>query len=176
MIFFLLLTSASLDVFLLLQKDVQEQELSLIREYETKLLARQDEYVAQDLASAVTFSQSLARISCLLRQVVRSLNGEDLPSPVTRQDGEDNYEPWAATTASQYALEREIELSRLETENEELRRMLDSYAASGIRRSTSEVRPTFEPPRREDEEMNVQNSESTPAIVGPFGTYKRLRS
>ncbi|KAG6903136.1 hypothetical protein C0995_004683 [Termitomyces sp. Mi166 len=155
-------------------KDVQERELSLIREYETKLLARQDEYVAQDLASAVVFSQTLARISHLLRHFLRSLNGEDLDSPVIRQGSEDNREPWTATAASQHALERETELTRLEIENEELRRMLGLVAAPRVRRSIPEVRSTFEPPRR-DEGMNVQNPESTSAIVGPFGTYKRLR-
>ncbi|KAG6878916.1 hypothetical protein C0992_006662 [Termitomyces sp. T32_za158] len=159
-----------------IKKDVQEQELSLIRDYETKLLARQDEYVAQDLASAVAFSQSLARISLLLRQFLRSLNGEDPASPVVSQDDEDNLEPWGTMTASQHALERETELSRLETENEELRRMLDSYATPRNRRDTSEVRPIFESPRRErdDEMMDVRNLDNTTA-VGPFGTYKRLR-
>ncbi|KAG6868618.1 hypothetical protein C0993_000421 [Termitomyces sp. T159_Od127] len=157
-------------------KEVQEQELSLIREYETKLLARQDEYVAQDLASAVTFSQSLARLSHLLRHFLRSLNGEDLASPVTSEDGEDNREPWAASAASQHALERETELSRLETENEELRRMLGSYAVPSNIRSTIEVRSTFELQRRNDEGTNMQNLESTSATNGPYGTYKRLLS
>ncbi|KNZ80916.1 hypothetical protein J132_03616 [Termitomyces sp. J132] len=156
-------------------KDVQERELSLIREYETKILARQDDYVTQDLASAVTFSQSLARISRLLRQFLRSLNGEDLDLPIPRQNGEDHRESWTTTAASEYALERETELTRLEIENEELRRMLGLAAAPTTRPNISETRPTFEPLQRDDEGMNTQNPESTSTIVGPFGTYKRLR-
>ncbi|KAG5341616.1 hypothetical protein C0989_008595 [Termitomyces sp. Mn162] len=158
-----------------LKKDVQERELSLIREYETKILARQDDYVTQDLASAVTFSQSLARISRLLRQFLRSLNGEDLDLPIPRQNGEDHRESWTTTAASEYALERETELTRLEIENEELRRMLGLAAAPTTRPNISETRPTFEPLQRDDEGMNTQNPESTSTIVGPFGTYKRLR-
>ncbi|KAG6808996.1 hypothetical protein H0H92_002063 [Tricholoma furcatifolium] len=107
------------------QRDVQERELSLIREFETQLLARQEEYVAQDLATNTAVSESLVRVSRILRQVLRLLGGEDVELPTGQKaDDEENREPWSSATTSDHALQREIELVRLEIENEELKRML----------------------------------------------------
>ncbi|KAF5382490.1 hypothetical protein D9615_002999 [Tricholomella constricta] len=156
-------------------QDVQERELSLIREYETKLLARQEEYVAQDLATSTAISESLVRISHLLRQFLRSLGGEDADPPTTRIDDEENREPWTSVAASDYALEKEIELARLEKENEELRRMMWLVAAQP-RPSNSETRPTFESPLEEQQRLtSTAKSGGTTGAVGPFGTYKRTR-
>src|SRR5436190_1732956 len=102
----------------LLQRDVQEHELSLVRDYEAKLLVREEEAVTQDLATSTAVSQSLARLSHSLRHSLRSLGGED-----PADDGPPDEEP-NASTAPGWALEREVELARLEKENEMLRRML----------------------------------------------------
>jgi hypothetical protein len=91
---------------------VQEHELSLVRDYEAKLLVREEEAVTQDLATSTAVSQSLARLSHSLRHSLRSLGGEDA-------DGDE--EP---SEGAIWALEREAELARLEKENEMLRRML----------------------------------------------------
>ena len=82
------------------------------------------------------------RISHLLRQYLRSFQGEDtdLPRPPSV---EENREPWTISTASDQALEREIELARLEKENEELRRMLGLVPAQP-RGSSSDRRPRLE--------------------------------
>ncbi|KDQ62562.1 hypothetical protein JAAARDRAFT_54489 [Jaapia argillacea MUCL 33604] len=134
--------------------EVQEHELSLIREYETRLVAQETEDLNAELASSTQLSESLSRISTLLRQVIRLTNGEDgaimppdyspqstsfshgallsglelapLPTSPT-QDGGDALEddPELRDQAvADWALDRECELARLEKENEELRRLL----------------------------------------------------
>jgi len=156
-------------------QDVQERELSLIREYETKLLAREEENATQDLASSTMVSESLARISHLLRQFLRSQGGEDAELPSSRVDENEDREPWTAVSAAEYALERDIELARLEKENEELRRMM-GLVPPHPRRSNSEPRPTFEAPRPPPQRNPSQNRLGGAAgTVGPFGTYKRTR-
>jgi len=157
-------------------QDVQERELSLIREYETKLLARQEENSAQDLLSSTAVSESLGRISHLLRQFLRSMGGEDVDPPTTRVDDEEDREPWTAVLAADHALEREIELARLESENEELRRMM-GLVATQPRRGDSESRVTFEPLQRENQRIsNINTLGGATGAMGPFGTYKRMRS
>lgn len=96
----------------------------MIREYEAKLLAREEENSKKDLDTSTAISHSLARLSYLLRQVLRSQNGEDTESPGSRMDNNENREPWTVSAASDCALERDIELARLEKENEELRRLM----------------------------------------------------
>jgi len=153
-------------------QDVQERELSLIREYESKLLALEEENAYQELANSTALSESLARLSCVLRHVLRIHGGEepesdtnecadssDSPPPVTPTNFDENCEPGASATGAGYALEREIELARLEKENEELRRMLGlvpSYPSrrslhqqnSGSDGSVSSRMPPFEPVSR----------------------------
>ncbi|KAH9480510.1 hypothetical protein JR316_0007110 [Psilocybe cubensis] len=125
---------------------VQERELSLIREYEAKLLAREEENAESSLDSSTAISNSLVRLSHLLRQVLRSQNGEDADSPVTRTDDVEDREPWTAAAASEYALERDIELARLEKENEELRRLMGLLPSYPRKDSGSDFRPIFEAP------------------------------
>ncbi|KAJ7758525.1 hypothetical protein DFH07DRAFT_710847, partial [Mycena maculata] len=127
-------------------KDVQERELALSREYETQLLARQEECDSHDLGSSTTVYESLGRISHVLRQLLRAQGGEPVePEPTAAPEPDlsvalkplavEDREPWTtlaarepwtapAVTGADHALEREIELARLEKENEELRRML----------------------------------------------------
>jgi len=128
------------------QQDVQERELSLIREYETKLLALQEGYAAQDLLTSSSVSESLVRISHLLRQCLRSFQGEDIDPPRPPSVDEESRQPWTTSTASDQALEREIELARLEKENEELRRMLGLVPVQP-RGSSSDRRLRLELPR-----------------------------
>ena len=153
---------------------VQERELSLIRDYETKLLARQEEDAAHDLSSSTAVSESLGRISNLLRQFLRTLGGEDIHGG----DEDEDRDPWDSVSAAEYALEREIELARLEKENEELQRMMGLVAAHP-RRTNSDTRPTFEPPPRSGMGQRVSSISrlgGASGVVGPFGTYKRMRS
>ena len=134
--------------------DTQSHELSLIRSYESHLLAREEENTAKDLALATSLTHSLVRLSGVLRGLVRLESGEEhLPqimggltvgkSSTSSNEGSsptgadakvdadsdaevlEDREPWMGLEASEsdYALERDIELARLEKENEELRRL-----------------------------------------------------
>lgn len=143
-------------------QDVQERELSLIREYEAKVLARDEENAAMDLDASTAVSNSLVRLSYLLRQVLRSQNGEDAESPVTRTDNEEDREPWAAGAASDYALERDIELARLEKENEELRRLMGLLPPQPRKDSGSDFRPIFELPHP----VRLPSMQKVPSTVG----------
>ncbi|KAK0487316.1 hypothetical protein IW261DRAFT_1447215 [Armillaria novae-zelandiae] len=132
-------------------KDVQERELSLIREYETRLLALEEDNAARDLSTSTATSGAIARLSAIMRRVLRALGGED-------GDGEGEGE----------ALEREIELARLEKENEELRRMLGLLPPGQARREG----PGYDP------RAFFEQGKARPvgiAAVGPFGTFKRTR-
>lgn len=159
-------------------RDVQESELSLIREYETKLLTRQEEDAAHDLASSTAISAALGRISNLFRQFLRTLDGEDVDLLPTQVDDDEDRQPGNSVLAAEYALEREIELARLEKENEELRRMMGLVAAHP-RRANSDPRTTFEPPPRPGIAQRVSSTSklgSSSGTLGPYGTYKRIRS
>jgi len=158
-------------------QDVQERELSLIREYEMKLLARQEEHVTQDLALSSSISESLVRLSNHLRQFLRSLQGEE-PSRSSRiMDSADEEEGdfrdgWTSREAgTDQALEREIELARLERENGELRRMLGLIDAPS-RSNTDPRGMPFDLARLE------QSRPASAAKVGGggvFSTYKPTR-
>lgn len=99
---------------------MQERELSLIREYETKLLVLEDENSGEELRQNTETSESLRRIAHLLRQLMRTQGGEEGTGGEVEEDSEE--EEWSGS--ADYALEREIELARLEKENEELKRMM----------------------------------------------------
>ncbi|KAF5360729.1 hypothetical protein D9756_004782 [Leucocoprinus leucothites] len=106
-------------------RDVQERELSLIREYETKLLSREEENATQELVANTALSASLSRLSNVLRGLLRTESGEDdeVPPP-ERTKEEEEEEPWNTALAAEYSMEREIELARLQAENEQLKQML----------------------------------------------------
>jgi hypothetical protein len=122
------------------QRDVQERELSLIREYESKLLAREEENTTHDLSTSSALSASLARLSHVLRQFLRSLGGEGQEQ---ERSSDEDREQWRDTVEAQHALERECELARLEKENEELRLMLDMIGYDG--KGSTESRPGLAP-------------------------------
>ncbi|KAF8640623.1 hypothetical protein AX17_000284 [Amanita inopinata Kibby_2008] len=128
----------------------QRHGLTLTRHYEALILARETQTHLTDLSSSIQTSQSLQRISTLLRALLQSMNGEIHDMPDHSYTNSDYYFPGAHDTNFTYnidrdnqqpaglaelealvdalgddwALEREIEISRLEKENEELRKML----------------------------------------------------
>ena len=149
----------------------------MIREYEAKLLAREEDNSKRDLDSSTAISQSLVRLSYLLRQVLRSQNGEDIDSPVTRADDDDNREPWTVSAVSDHALERDIELARLEKENEELRRLMGLLPLQRRKDSSSEYGAAFDAPPP----MRLPSMQKISPLGGgkstqQYETFKRTRS
>ncbi|KII86887.1 hypothetical protein PLICRDRAFT_113936 [Plicaturopsis crispa FD-325 SS-3] len=153
-------------------REVQEHELSLIREYETKLLEREDADATRELTSSSSLSQSLAQISHLLRLYMRSLNGEDVERPEGPALGDDEHE-WTNVAASDWALERECELARLERENEVLRRLVGQAPLEA-------PPPDQNPPplARTLSGVTIHHGKELrggpTGRVGPFGTYKAM--
>lgn len=123
--FRVLFLSHSQCVRLIVQREVQEKELSLIRDFESNILSLQDEDSTKRLIASTSQTESLARLSRTFRQFMRSVAGEDVDKISSNAtDQTEVFEPWSASSGTDWALERECELSRLERENEELRRML----------------------------------------------------
>jgi len=114
--------------------------LSLIREYEAKLLAREEENTTKELVQISTVTSSLSRLSSLLRQVLLLQNGEDAEG--CAGDEQD----WMTPAVTEEALERDIELARLEKENEELRRLIGVLPPQPRKDSGSDFRPMFDVP------------------------------
>ncbi|KAK7063862.1 hypothetical protein R3P38DRAFT_3382606 [Favolaschia claudopus] len=138
----------------------QQHELNLTRHYEALLLTRETQNLSIDLASGTDLARSLQRVSQLLRGMLRSMAGEetDFANPDPDYDGGESGvgfvdpsdlealvnaldevgQPGYAGTEGRedWAFERECEITRLEQENAELRRMLgidpESLAASGV--------------------------------------------
>ncbi|KAF7347479.1 hypothetical protein MVEN_01504100 [Mycena venus] len=138
----------------------QQHELNLTRHYEALLLTRETQNLSMDLASGTDLARSLQRVSQLLRGMLRSMAGEDtdLPNPDPDYDGgesgvgfvdpsdlealvnalDETGQPGYTGTEGRedWAFERECEITRLEQENAELRRLLgidpESLAASGV--------------------------------------------
>lgn len=141
--FRLLLTALSEDRF---QRDVQENELAIIREFESRILTLQDQDSTKRLIASTAQSESLARLSRSFRQFMRSVGGED----ADRSSSDDNpksedLESWsAASSSAEWALERDCELARLEKENEELRRMVGAEfgdSRTRVRNASEHTRP-----------------------------------
>ncbi|KAG6337315.1 hypothetical protein ID866_1777 [Astraeus odoratus] len=167
-------------------RDVQEHELALIREYESKLLARESENLHRALISSTTESASLGRISSALRTLMRVINGEEGPtrevssSPLSRSSmmGVEE-EEFNGETKEDKALEQEIELARLEQENAILRRMLGldlreseySGGAIGTTSTAEQQRPPVPRPLSGVQQKKLLGG--APGTVGPYGTYKR---
>jgi len=145
-----------------LQHDVQCQELTRIREYESRILERDTEAQVAQLGVQTALSASLMRISALLRSALRAYNGE----------GED-----ADPDAADWALERECELARLERENAVLRTLLGAPGGE----DDANLRLALPPPQEDGRrsvlsavrEGNVMKG-GPKGTVGPFGAYKKL--
>ncbi|KAF8610749.1 hypothetical protein BDV93DRAFT_431446 [Ceratobasidium sp. AG-I] len=134
----------------------QQHELNLTRHYESLILQLQSQTQSLVLNASTTHSQSVSKLSHLLRILLRSFSGEDanfdpsaLPDPralcdpnhpehakalelleslpsaeVSAPTSDDQTNPEEADARADWALEREIEICRLEQENETLRRLL----------------------------------------------------
>ena len=142
------------------QHDVQCQELTRIREYESRILEREAEAQIAQLSAQTAFSATLTRVSTLLRSAFRTLNGEG-------GDGDPDAADWA--------LERECELARLERENAVLRMLLGVPGAE----EETHLRLALPPPEdgRGSALSAVRESYGVKGgprgTVGPFGTYKK---
>ena len=170
-----------------MQHEIQEHELELIRKYEASLLAKEAEQLLEDLDTNMAFSSSVSMLGKNLRKAMRALDGED-----TQESG-DERDDMNVLAASEWALDRECELARLERENAELRRMLGleveveqtSISLSNLStgRSTSEQSQRDQVGEEAKPLMVVTGPGKgpqkilggTPGSVGPFGTFKRMR-
>jgi len=118
----------------------QQHELTLTRHYESLLLQRDTSALSTDLVSSTALSSALSRLSHNLRLALRAVNGEDPSSPSSPSESEPQHALEEEGTGgysgtpnhADWALEREIEIVRLEKENEELRRLL-SIGEAGSR-------------------------------------------
>lgn len=153
-----------LDGFAAFKNEVQQRELAIIREYETKILIRETEELVKLLESTTSQSSSLTTLGVTLRMMMRSLQGEEpeyLPEDFDA-DGSASKDPTHIASslslnlpsgvnslelnetevaqkekelaAAEWALERECELARLERENEHLRHLLTEHAQIGSMR------------------------------------------
>lgn len=138
----------------------------------------------------MAFSSSISTLGQNLRKALRALDGEDTP------EGGDERDDMATLAASEWALDRECELARLEKENAELRRMLGleveveqtsislsnlstagPASEQGGHSERSQIGDGTKPP------MTVTGTGKgpqkilggMPGSVGPFGTFKRMR-
>lgn len=245
----------------LFQHEVQQRELALMRQYESVLIERETEALNESLTVNNAQSESLVRISRLLRTVLRKLGGEDIQayeaytraqsraarsaaqsreasststsvpepcaaSPETsngessgqdkgkqRDDGApedeslppadvdrllaEEEDPERRVAVAEWSLEREIELARLERENEELRALVNGLlrphtpasrpaaAANNASANPPEPGPTsHEQPNgtSEDRAPEQPNYGALPrqqrwsgppqTTLGPFGTHR----
>ncbi|TFK26661.1 hypothetical protein FA15DRAFT_587825 [Coprinopsis marcescibilis] len=128
----------------------QQHELTLTRHYETLLLARDTHSMSADLTSSTQVTQSLQRLSHNLRDLLRTMAGED-PEDPRFQNMDPDYDGSGSGLLDlkeldnlidaldergtpgylgldgrkDWAIEREAEIERLERENAELRRLLE---------------------------------------------------
>jgi len=126
----------------------QQHELTLTRHYEQLLHSRESTSMQSDLSSNAAVASSLQRLSENLHALLHSVAGED-PSG-THREGEqgDSEEPdklldRLLDSREDWALERESEISRLEEENEALRKLL------GIDKASAEAKGWLEDEARE---------------------------
>lgn len=173
-----------------LQRDVQEHELALIREYESKLIARESEDLLRALLASTAQSAALGRVSNTLRLLMRVLNGEDAeaadtPSPGAKQG---DVEEFDFEEKKDWSLERDCELARLERENSVLRRMLGmelheieadtkwnatDYAVDNSRLLEPRFGSSKHPHQPQPQKKVLGGA---PGTVGPYGTYKKGKS
>jgi hypothetical protein len=127
---------------IILQLAAQQHELTLTRHYESLLLSRETQNLDDGLITNTILSESLQRLAFYLRGLLKSMVGENSENFDTDYDGSgfasanveelytllealDERSGYLGVEGSQdWALERECEISRLEKENEELRRLL----------------------------------------------------
>ena len=138
----------------------------------------------------MALSSSISTLGKNLRRALRALDGEDTP------ESGDERDDMAVLAGSEWALDRECELARLEKENAELRRMLgleveveqtsislsnlsaggstSDQSGQGQRSQISEgMKPTVTLTGPGKGPQKILGG--TPGSVGPFGTFKRMR-
>lgn len=161
-----------------LQHEVEKHELELIKDFESRMLELQDEDISKRLMDTSAQSESLARLSRLVRQFMRTIGGEDTDRPLPDENGKriEDFDPLEAPSSAEWALERECELARLERENEELRRMLgaevqDSHAETK-RDAGLMHRPPTTVPSHDNRTLGAALTRTGSA--GPYGTFKNI--
>ncbi|CAE6345403.1 unnamed protein product [Rhizoctonia solani] len=146
----------------------QQHELNLTRHYETMVLQLQAQTQAVVLGASTNHSQTVSRLSNLLRLLLRSFSGEDatfdpsaLPDPRALCDPShpdhakaveqlenlpsketpvsDSNDTEETDARSDWALEREIEICRLEQENDTLRRLLAIHTGQPLPEGVSDT-------------------------------------
>ena len=138
----------------------------------------------------MALSSSISTLGKNLRRALRALDGEDTP------ESGDERDDMAVLAGSEWALDRECELARLEKENAELRRMLgleveveqtsislsnlsavgstSDQSGQGQRSQIGEgMKPTVTLTGPGKGLQKILGG--TPGSVGPFGTFKRMR-
>jgi hypothetical protein len=135
-----------------------------------RLLAREEENANADLQTNIIVSDAVSRISNLLRQLLRVQGGEEVEPHVPADEAEER-EPWTLGQSAEQALEREIELARLEKENEELRRML-GMIPSQPRPDSGEMHAGFDSRRAE----HLHQRAGGGAMNTGFPLYQRMHS
>ncbi|OJA16845.1 hypothetical protein AZE42_03627 [Rhizopogon vesiculosus] len=166
-------------------RDVQEHELALIREYESKLIARESEDLLLALSASTAQSAALGRISNMLRRLMRILHGEDAKGADTPEANKGNMGEFDFEEKEDWSLERDCELSRLERENAVLRRMLGmevqeidpntkcitDYPADHSHLPGSHPDSSNHIPQPPQPQRRILGG--APGTVGPYGTYKK---
>ncbi|KAI0684923.1 hypothetical protein BC835DRAFT_1421790 [Cytidiella melzeri] len=146
--------------------EVQQRELTIVRDYERKILLHETEELSRALSHSSTFSVHLGRVCELLRSIMRVLGGEDpsvLPQPSETpsapsalfsirdrhivnslevnvnddEGGQPISDRELQLAAAEYALERESELARLEQENAFLRQLAAEHLLQDPHKSSS---------------------------------------
>ena len=135
-----------------------------MRHCEAMLIQGETELLERRLQHDSSISVFVAKVSHLMRMVVRLLNGEDpvprQPSPsLTLSDDDQRRESRGYISVEEeldQVLQRETELARLEKENEELRRL--------VAISTQQPEP---PATHPDLDTKVETSPVEPVAPGP---------
>ncbi|KAI0084833.1 hypothetical protein BDY19DRAFT_969465 [Irpex rosettiformis] len=184
--------------------DVQQRELSIVREYERKILTLETEELTRALSQSTDLSLHLGRVCELLRSVMRVLGGEDpsiVPPPSDRpsspnvlvsirdrhivnsleinsSDDEELVvsERERQLAAAEYALERESELARLEQENAFLRQLAAEHFQ--LQQQSAEKPASIpELPKLSNLPKSVARTMKEKLggkDIGPFGKWKKF--
>ena len=110
-----------------LQYAAQQHESSIAKHYESLLHAQQTASTEAESTINSHVALSLHRLTHCLRLLLRSMGGEDVENEQTGEDNrplEDLGSFLFDEEREDWTLEREVEIARLEKENEELRRIL----------------------------------------------------
>ncbi|KAI0715071.1 hypothetical protein C8Q76DRAFT_729481 [Earliella scabrosa] len=150
----------------------QQHELTMTRHYEQLIQSLDASLVQNDFSSNTAATLSLHRLAQSLRALMRSMNGE-LPDDSSPSPTSSSHDPSLPPPASavptldelnallsdreDWAVEREHEIARLESENDALRRVL------GIDRASAEANGWLEDEARELSFRRHINPSSAPA-------------